>query len=222
MSTLIAENIHQFRNYLPKGVTLVAISKTKPIEDIMEAYDAGHRDFGENKVQEMAEKAEKLPKDIRWHMVGHVQDNKVKSMAPFVSLVHGVDKEKRLKTINKEAAKNNRNIECLLQLHIAEEESKFGFSYKEAHQLLEKDLKTLYPNVVIRGVMGMATLTDDEPKIRNEFRGLKGFFDTVKKELDLPRFNIISMGMSNDYKIAIDEGSTMVRIGTSIFGKRDN
>lgn len=219
--SLIAQNIRQFKHIIPEGVTLVAVSKTKPVEDIMEAYEAGHRDFGENKIQEMVEKYEKLPKDIRWHMIGHVQNNKIKYMAPFVHLVHGIDKAKRLKELDKEASKNQRVIDCLLQIHIAEEESKFGFDKNEAWDLLNSKPNEAYPHVRIRGLMGMATNTDNELEVRNEFRGLYQFFSKIKTELAPSAFDILSMGMSSDYKLAIDENSNMVRIGSSIFGKRN-
>jgi len=221
MASLIAENLIRIKNALPANATLVAVSKTKPIEDIKEAYAAGHYHFGENRIQEMVDKYEELPKDICWHMVGHVQGNKIKYMAPFVHLVHGMDKPKRVKELNKEASKNERVIDCLIQIHIAEEESKFGFDYDEAWQFLSDNPAEKYSSVRIRGLMGMATLTDDELQIRNEFKGLKQFFDKINNELNLPDFNILSMGMSGDYQIALDEGSNMVRIGSSIFGKRN-
>ncbi len=221
MSSLIAENIQLFKNALPDKVTLVAVSKTKPVEDILEAYEAGHRDFGENKIQEMADKFEALPKDIRWHMIGHVQGNKIKYMAPFVHLVHGIDKAKRLKELDKEARKNDRIIDCLLQIHIAKEESKFGFDEAEAEEVLANNPAEKYPNVRIRGLMGMATFSDNEQEVRNEFRGLSQFFRKLKANLDLSNFDTLSMGMSGDYQLAIDENSTMVRIGSSIFGGRN-
>lgn len=221
MSSLVAENIKLYKNALPDNVVLVAVSKTKPVEDIMEAYEAGQRDFGENKIQDMAEKYEALPKDIRWHMIGHVQGNKIKYMAPFVHMVHGIDKSKRLKELNKEAEKNNRVVDCLLQIHIAKEESKFGFDEAEAESILRENLADIYPHLRIRGMMGMATFTDDELQIRNEFRGLNKFFQKMKAELSLPDFDTLSMGMSGDFKIAVDENSNMVRIGSSIFGERN-
>ncbi len=221
MSSLIAENIQLFKNALPDKVTLVAVSKTKPVEDILEAYEAGHRDFGENKIQEMADKFEALPKDIRWHMIGHVQGNKIKYMAPFVHLVHGIDKAKRLKELDKEARKNDRIIDCLLQIHIAKEESKFGFDEAEAEEVLVNNPAEKYPNVRIRGLMGMATFSDNEQEVRNEFRGLSQFFRKLKANLNLSNFDTLSMGMSGDYQLAIDENSTMVRIGSSIFGGRN-
>lgn len=218
---LIAEKIKQYRQQLSDEITLVAVSKTKPLEDIREAYEAGQRDFGENKIQDMVDKYEELPKDIRWHMVGHVQGNKIKYMAPFVHLVHGIDKPKRLKELNKEAAKNDRCIDCLLQIHIAEEDTKFGFDMDEAMEVMKNKPEEKYPNVRIRGLMGMATFTENEQQVRNEFRGLKSFFDKLLIELNPKDFNTLSMGMTSDYQLAIDEGTNMIRIGTDIFGKRD-
>ena len=214
---MISDNLKSILSKLPKSVTLVAVSKTKPNAAIMEAYDAGHRVFGENKVQDMVAKSEELPSDIQWHMIGHLQTNKVKYIAPFVSLIHGVDSLKLIKEIDKRAAQNNRIIDCLLQIHIAEEETKFGLSDIEATQVLAyaKHLK----NVRIKGLMGMATNTRDESIVRNEFAGLKELFlkfQSVSKDLQ-----IISMGMSNDYEIAIEQGSTMVRVGSAIFGQRN-
>jgi len=196
------------------NITLVAVSKTKPIEDILELYNLGHRDFGENYVQEMGEKAEKLPNDIRWHFIGHLQTNKVKSIIPFIYLIHGVDSLKLLKEIDKQAEKNKRVIDCLLQVHIAQEETKFGFDETE---LLNLELKQ-FLNVRIKGLMGMASLTDDINKIRIEFKSLKTLFERIKAQN--PELSILSMGMSADYKIAIEEGSNMVRIGSLLFGER--
>ena len=213
---MISGNLKSILSKLPKSVTLVAVSKTKPNAAIMEAYDAGHRVFGENKVQDMVAKSEELPSDIQWHMIGHLQTNKVKYIAPFVSLIHGVDSLKLIKEIDKRAAQNNRIIDCLLQIHIAEEETKFGLSDIEATQVLAY-AKHL-PNVCIKGLMGMATNTRDESIVRNEFAGLKELFlkfQSVSKDLQ-----IISMGMSTDYEIAIEQGSTMVRVGSAIFGKK--
>lgn len=218
----ITENLQHIKKLLPKEVTLIAVSKTKPESDILEAYNAGQRVFGENKIQEMAEKYEALPKDIQWHMIGHLQSNKVKYMASFVSLIHGVDSFKKLEEINKQAIKNNRVIDCLLQIKIASEDTKFGLSTTEATQLLaSENLKNL-KNICIKGFMGMATFTDDETIIKNEFRILKNYLNSSKK-YKTTNFNptILSMGMSGDYKIAIEEGSTMVRIGSSIFGTRN-
>jgi hypothetical protein len=215
----IAENLREIKNSLPEHVTLVAVSKTKPNESIQEAYEAGHRDFGENKVQEMTGKWEELPKDIRWHMIGHVQTNKVKYMAPFVHLIHGVDREKVLREVNKRAKNEDRQIRCTLQVHIAEESTKFGFDEKELAEAIENLLDGKYPSVIPVGLMGMATLTDDEKQIRKEFRHLKSLFDRYKNQFE--EWNVLSMGMSADYGIAIEEGSTMVRIGSAIFGARN-
>src|SRR5215203_115043 len=196
-------------------ITLVAVSKTKPAEDILELYNLGHRDFGENYVQELAEKAEKLPTDIRWHFIGHLQSNKVRSIVPFIYLIHGVDSLKLLKEINKQAEKYKRVNDCLLQVHIAQEETKFGFDETE---LLGLDLKQ-FTNVRIKGLMGMASLTEDISKIRIEFRSLKTVFEKLKAQN--PELALLSMGMSADYKIAVEEGSNMVRIGSLLFGERD-
>lgn len=218
----IAQNLAEVNATLPDHVTLVAVSKTKPNEVLLEAYAAGQRHFGENKVQEMAAKAEALPKDIHWHFIGHVQTNKIKYMAPFVHLVHGVDREKVLKELNKEAAKSNRIIDCLLQVFIAKEETKFGFDTEEIKALFEGNIADAYPNLRVRGLMGMATFTDNVDQVRLEFRGLKNLFEELKTTYNLQpiTFNILSMGMSGDYQIAIEEGSNMVRIGTAIFGER--
>ncbi len=217
----IQSNLLEIKASLPSHVTLVAVSKTKPVPDLMEAYNAGQRIFGENKIQEMAGKYEEMPKDIEWHMIGHVQTNKVKYMAPFVSLVHGVDSLKLLAEINKQAKKNNRVINCLLQMHIAEEETKFGMDENELNQLLSSDEFKQMENVKVTGLMGMATFTEDQNQVKKEFSRLKAIFDsnsvlsTVNCQL-----STLSMGMSGDYTIAIDCGSTMVRIGSSIFGHR--
>lgn len=213
----ISENIKKFKAELG-DVTLVAISKTKPSKDILEAYEVGQRIFGENKIQEMTEKWEELPRDIEWHMVGHVQRNKVKYMAPYVGLIHAVDSLKLLKEINKEAAKNERIIQCLLQIKIADEDSKFGISEKEAREILNSEKIKGFKNVEIIGLMGMATFTEDENQVKKEFQYLKNVFDQFK--IDYPKFKELSMGMSGDYKIAVASGSTMVRIGSSIFGER--
>ncbi|MFZ1561554.1 MAG: YggS family pyridoxal phosphate-dependent enzyme [Saprospiraceae bacterium] len=204
------------------SVTLVAVSKTKPAEDIMKLYQSGQRIFGENKVQEMVSKYEVLPKDIQWHQIGHLQKNKVKYIAPFVAMIHAVDSFELLKVINKEAAKNSRTIDVLLQFHIATEETKFGLNKDEAFQLLTVLEKEPLPNVRICGVMGMASFTEDTNLIRSEFRSLKEIFTYLKSRffMENPFFKEISMGMSGDYKIAIEEGSTMVRIGSAIFGGR--
>lgn len=215
----INSNLNSIKNDLPANVTLVAVSKTKPIGDIMTAYKAGHRIFGENKIQEMTQKWQELPKDIQWHMIGHVQRNKVKYMAEFVSLIHGVDSLKLLKEIDKQAKKFNRQINCLLQVHIAEEDTKFGMDATELNEAINSNAFGQMQNINICGIMGMATFTDDKVQIRREFGFLKSIFDNVKKIT--PAVSILSMGMSGDYKIAIEEGSTMVRIGSSIFGDRN-
>lgn len=215
----IKDNLNQIKSELPEGVALVAVSKTKPNEDILEAYEAGQRVFGENKVQEMVQKWEDLPKDIDWHMIGHVQRNKVKYMAEFVSLIHGVDSPRLLKEINKQAKKHNRVIPCLLQIHIAEEDTKFGLDKAELEELIESDAFKAMENIKIVGLMGMATFTDDENQVSKEFAQLKSMFNDLKTKLD--DITILSMGMSGDYQIAIEEGSNMVRIGSSIFGARN-
>ena len=214
----IENNLKKIKATLPEDVTLVAISKTKSIDEIMEAYHAGQRVFGENKIQEMEEKWHQLPKDIEWHMVGHVQRNKVKFMASFVSLIHGVDRLRLLKEINKEAKKNDRVINCLLQIKIAEEDSKFGMSEEDAQNLLHSEAFAALKNIRIIGLMGMATLTEDEEQLNHEFQRLKIFYDKLKSEF---QFTVLSMGMSGDYPIAIKNGSTMVRIGSAIFGERN-
>ena len=219
----IATNISEIQNKLPENVKLVAVSKTKPNIDILAAYEAGHRIFGENKIQDLSRKYEELPKDIEWHFIGHLQTNKVKYIAPFVHLLHGIDSLKLLKVVNKEARKNNRVISCLLQFHIAQESTKFGLSPDEAKKLLSSDEYKLLKNIEIIGVMGMATYTDDEMQIRKEFRILKSIFNTLKNEYfsGNNNFTEISMGMSDDYKIAVEEGSTMIRVGSKIFGARN-
>ncbi|MEQ5792783.1 YggS family pyridoxal phosphate-dependent enzyme [Muricauda sp. NFXS6] len=215
----VKDNLNTIKSELPDEVTLVAVSKTKPNEDILEAYEAGQRVFGENKVQEMVQKWEDLPKDIEWHMIGHLQRNKVKYMAEFVSLIHGVDSPRLLKEINKQAKKHDRVIPCLLQIHIAEEDTKFGLDKAELEELIESDTFKAMENIKIVGLMGMATFTDDMDQVRREFAQLKSMFDALKAKLS--DITILSMGMSGDYSIAIDEGSTMVRIGSSIFGARN-
>ena len=219
----ISENLHAVRSKLPAGVTLVAVSKTKPDEMIMEAYRAGHRDFGENKVQDLAAKQERLPEDIRWHMIGHLQSNKVKYLAPFVHMIHGVDSLRLLGVINREAARHDRVIDCLLQLHIAEEETKFGLSREEAIVLLQSEGYREMMNIRVRGVMGMATYTDDQEQIRGEFQNLNRIFEEMKASFfgGQEYFDQRSIGMSGDYRIAVEEGSTMVRIGSLIFGARN-
>jgi hypothetical protein len=210
----IKENLLSIKSSLPERVTLVAVSKTKPISDLMEAYNAGQRIFGENKIQEMTEKWEQMPKDIQWHMIGHIQTNKVKFMAPYVSFIHGVDSLKLLEEINKQAKKNNRTIDCLLQIHIAEEETKFGLNEQELNELLKSESYNNLNHIRIVGLMGMATFTNNQNQLKKEFEHLKSIFD------QLQNLNILSMGMSGDYQLAIECGSTMVRIGSSIFGGR--
>ena len=214
----IAENLKKITDSLPSHVRLVAVSKTKSESEIMEAYEAGQRIFGENKIQEMVAKWEALPKDIQWHMIGHVQRNKVKYMAGFVSLVHGVDSLRLLREIDKRAAQNDRVIDCLLQVHIARESSKFGFDGDELRNLFKDEALSHLGHVRIRGLMGMATFTEDMEQVRSEFRSLKSLYDEFSAREGM---DILSMGMSGDYTIAVEEGSTMVRIGSSIFGLRD-
>nr|WP_315158119.1 YggS family pyridoxal phosphate-dependent enzyme [uncultured Flavobacterium sp.] len=217
----IAENLLKIKQSLPENVTLVAVSKTKPVANLMEAYTAGQRIFGENKIQEMTDKWEQMPKDIEWHMIGHVQTNKVKYMAPFVQLIHGVDSLKLLEEINKQAQKNNRIINCLLQIYIAEEESKFGLDEAELQNLLHSTSFNQMNNIRIVGLMGMATFTDNQNQIKKEFTHLKAIFDTLQEQkTENCELKTISMGMSGDYPLAIACGSTMVRIGSSIFGGR--
>jgi len=217
----IKDNLLQLKSQLPENVTLVAVSKTKPVADLMEAYNAGQRIFGENKIQEMTEKWEQMPKDIQWHMIGHVQTNKVKYMAEYVSLIHGVDSLKLLQEINKQAAKHNRVIDCLLQMYIAEEETKFGLDEKELEDILHFVQNDKFQNIKVVGLMGMATFTDNQTQIKKEFLNLKSTFDKINS-LSIVNYqlSIISMGMSGDYNLAIECGSTMVRIGSSIFGNR--
>ena len=220
---MIKENLQNIKATLPENVTLVAVSKTKPIADLQEAYDAGQRIFGENKIQEMVDKYDVLPKDIQWHMIGHLQSNKVKYMAHFVDLIHGVDKFKTLKVINKEAKKHDRIINCLLQIKIAEEDSKFGLSFSDAETILKSTELEELENINIVGFMGMATFTDDENQLNNEFSSLKNFFDIHQENTSKPNVSIsvLSMGMSGDYSIAIKNGSNMIRVGSSIFGQRN-
>ena len=219
---MIASKITNLKESLPNNVTLVAVSKTKPITAIVEAYEAGQRIFGENKAQELQEKYDSLPKDILWHFIGHLQTNKVKYIASFVNLIHSIDSEKLLKEVDKEAKKNNRIIPCLLQFHIAEEETKFGFSFEEAKELLESDNFLHYQNIQLVGVMGMASFSEDEELIRSEFQTLHDYFQVIKSHYF--KFNTdfkeISMGMSGDYQLAIEQGSTLIRLGSTIFGSR--
>jgi pyridoxal phosphate enzyme (YggS family) len=218
----IAENIIRIKSSLPSSVKLIAVSKTKPSSDIQKAYDAGQRIFGENKVQELVSKHDVLPKDIEWHMIGHLQSNKVKYMAHFVALIHGVDSFSLLKEINKQAQKNNRIQNVLLQFYVAQEETKFGFSYEEAEQMLNSNEYKSLENISVVGIMGMASFTENQSQIHAEFKMLKSYFDQLKAQFfnDKNSFKETSMGMSGDYQIAIEEGSTMVRIGSSIFGGR--
>jgi pyridoxal phosphate enzyme (YggS family) len=219
----IKDQFEKIQKSIPEEVTLVAVSKTKPDEDLMEAYRAGARIFGENKVQELVGKHERLPKDIEWHMIGHLQSNKVKYIAPFVSLIHAVDSLKLLKEINKEARKNERNIDCLIQLHIAQEDSKFGFNPENIEAVMSEIVANNWENIKVVGLMGMATFTDNETQIRQEFKTLRNSFEQLKSGIQKnnPDFKTISMGMSGDYQIAIEEGSTMVRVGSRIFGLRN-
>ncbi len=219
----LTENLKKIKKALPKTVKLVAVSKFKPNEAILEAYQAGQLIFGENRVQELIDKYEQLPKDIEWHMIGHLQTNKVKHIAPFVHLIHGVDSLKLLKEINKQAQKADRIQPCLLQIHIAQEDTKFGFSKNELIELLESETYKTFKNITIYGLMGMATLTENKAQIHEEFAHLKQIFDDLKQNYFKPQnsFKEISMGMSGDYEIAIKEGGTMVRIGSLIFGARN-
>ncbi|NHM03814.1 YggS family pyridoxal phosphate-dependent enzyme [Flavobacterium celericrescens] len=218
----ISKKINTIKSQLPEHVTLVAVSKTKPVADLMEAYNAGQRIFGENKIQEMTDKWEVMPKDIEWHMIGHVQTNKVKYMAPYVSLIHGVDSLKLLQEINKQAIKNNRVIDCLFQVYIAEEESKFGLDEQELEEILSSTEFKQLKNIRIVGLMGMATFTENQNQIEKEFKHLKTIFDKYKTlNSEHCQLNTLSMGMSGDYQLAISCGSTMVRIGSSIFGNRN-
>lgn len=216
----IKDNLKNIILKIPSEVSLVAVSKTKPINDILEAYECGQRVFGENKIQELVNKYNKLPKDIEWHMIGHIQRNKVKYMAPFISLVHSVDSYRLIREINKQGIINNRVINCLLQIKIASEESKFGFTEKEATDFLNSEEYESFKNINIVGLMGMATFTDNQIKINQEFKKLKIFYDKVNRSNK--QINKLSMGMSDDYPIAIRNGSTMIRLGSSIFGRRTN
>ena len=217
---MIATRIKQIKEKVPNDVTLIAVSKTKPNELIQEGMANGHLDFGENKVQELVSKYENLPKNIRWHMIGHLQRNKVKYIAPFVHMIHGVDSAKLLKEIDKHGKKNNRKINCLLQFHIASESSKFGFNLDEVESLQKEEFFNSLQHVNICGVMGMATFTDDDEMIRKEFNNLKSYFEKLKTHFNPNDFKIISMGMSGDYPIAIECGSNMIRVGSAIFGER--
>lgn len=216
---LVKQNLNNFKSKLDPGVTLVAVSKTKPEADILEAYEAGQRIFGENKIQEMVNKYDALPKDIRWHMIGHLQSNKVKYMAHFVDLIHGVDSFKTLKEINKQAKKHERVIDCLLQARIAKEDTKFGLQFNTIEEILEMDELLELKHVRIIGLMGMASFSSDTEEVANEFRSLKKFYDKLNDSG--AGFTVLSMGMSGDYKIAIENGSTMIRVGSAIFGARN-
>ena len=216
---MIAENLQDIKSFLPQNVTLVAVSKTKPVSAIEEAYKAGQRVFGENRIQEMVEKYDALPKDIQWHSIGHLQRNKVKYMAHFVHLIHGVDSFKTLKEIDKQAKKHHRVINCLLQAKIAKEETKFGLSFNEITAILTSEELSTLKNISITGLMGMATFTNNQKQLEEEFSSLKNFFDTLKTHHS--KLKTLSMGMSGDYELAIKNGSTMVRIGSSIFGVRN-
>lgn len=211
----VSENIKYITSQIPEHVTLIAVSKTKPNDMLLQAYDAGQRDFGENYVQELVDKEAVLPKDIHWHFIGHLQSNKVKYIAPFVYLIHGVDSFSLLKEINKQALKNNRIINCLLQIYIAQEETKFGLDFNEVTQILISDELKELKNIAIKGFMAMASNTDDIEQIRKEFQSLKNF------STQYPDYKILSFGMSGDYQLAIQEGSTMIRVGSSIFGERN-
>ena len=211
----IKKNLKKLRNSIPKEIVLVAVSKTKPISDILEAYESGQKIFGENKVQELEKKYSKLPSDIKWHMIGHLQSNKVKYIAPFISLIHAVDSLKLLKEINKRAKQNNRIINCLLQVNIASEKTKFGFEIYEIYEILDESSNL--ENICVRGLMGMATYTEDKSQLNSEFTKINNLFKKIKNK----KINTLSIGMSGDYKLAINNGSTMIRIGSTIFGNRN-
>lgn len=216
----ISDNLTQLRGQLPPEVLLVAVSKTKPLEDLQTAYDAGQRDFGENRVQEMAEKHAALPQDIRWHMIGHVQTNKIKDFVSWVHLVHGVDRLKVLEVLQTEAAKAGRTVDALLQVHIAQEETKFGFSSEELIPLLTRSALQAYPNVRIRGLMGMASFTPNQQQVAREFAELRALFLAGKEQLGLDYLDTLSMGMSGDWPVAVANGSTLIRVGSALFGSR--
>jgi PLP dependent protein len=217
---MIQENLVKIKSQLPSHVTLVAVSKTKPHSAVVEAYEAGQKDFGENYVQELVDKAAALSKDIHWHFIGHLQSNKVKFIAPFVHIIHGVDSFKLLKEIDKQAQKNNRIIPCLLQIHIAEEATKFGFNEFELMEMLNSQEFKLLKHIQIKGLMGMASFSDSTSQISNEFKIIQKLFHKIQSELIFTEFKTLSIGMSGDYKIAIENGSTLVRIGSAIFGSR--
>lgn len=217
----LAKNFKTILDEISPDITLIAVSKTKPDSLILEAYNIGQKDFGENRVQDMKVKAQRLPKDIRWHMIGRIQTNKIKDFISYVHLVHGVDRLKVLSSINNEAKKINRVIDVLIQVHIAKEETKTGFSFDELEEVFSNENQNKFENIRIRGLMGMATFTENQNEIRKEFSMLKKTFENIKKSINEPHFDILSMGMSGDFQIAIQEGSTMVRIGTLLFGKRN-
>ena len=223
---MIQERLEELKKTLPDSIQVVAVSKTKPNSDILEAYEAGHRVFGENKVQELTDKYEQLPKDISWHFIGHLQTNKVKYIAPFVSLIHSLDSLKLAKEINKRGRQNDRKIDCLLQVHIADEETKFGISVDEVLSFLSSETLKAYTHVRITGLMGMATNTEDETRVEREFNTLKHLFDTIQQNASTyfeepDAFKVLSMGMSGDYRVAVKAGSTMIRVGSSVFGARN-
>ena len=222
MSNSVVENLEQIQLTIPEHVTLVAVSKTKPIESIQELYDAGQRIFGENRVQELVDKYEVLPKDIHWHLIGHLQRNKVKYIAPFIEMIHSIDSERLLDEVNIQSKKNNRKIKVLIQFYIAQEETKFGFDWDEIQDLFSRRTPESFDSIEFCGVMGMASFSDNENQVRNEFKDLKTVFNHLKETFFLgsTSFSEISMGMSGDYQIAIEEGSTMVRVGSSLFGAR--
>ena len=222
MSNFLADNLAEILKSIPKHVTLVAVSKTKPIENIQNLYDVGQRIFGENRVQELEEKHQALPKDIQWHLIGHLQRNKVKYIAPFVALIHSIDSERLLDEVNIQAKKNNRKIKVLLQFHIAQEETKFGFDLEEINELFSRRSPKTFDSIEFCGVMGMASFSDDENQVRKEFKNLKLIFNQLKSTyfFNLSSFSEISMGMSGDYNVAIEEGRTLVRVGSSLFGNR--
>ena len=222
MSNSVVKNLEQIQLTIPEHVTLVAVSKTKPIESIQELYDAGQRIFGENRVQELVDKYEVLPKDIHWHLIGHLQRNKVKYIAPFVEIIHSIDSERLLDEVNIQSKKNNRKIKVLLQFYIAQEETKFGFDWNEIQDLFSRRNPETFDSIDFCGVMGMASFSDNEKQVRNEFKDLKTIFNHLKETFFLgsTSFSVISMGMSGDYQMAIEEGSTMVRVGSSLFGSR--
>ena len=222
MSNSVVKNLEQIQLTIPEHVTLVAVSKTKPIESIQELYDAGQRIFGENRVQELVDKYEELPKDIEWHLIGHLQRNKVKYIAPFVEMIHSIDSERLLDEVNIQSKKNNRKIKVLIQFYIAQEETKFGFDWDEIQDLFSRRTPESFDSIEFCGVMGMASFSDNENQVRNEFKDLKTVFNHLKETFFLgsTSFSEISMGMSGDYQIAIEEGSTMVRVGSSLFGAR--